>query len=82
MSQIQWVSVNIIYADDITQIVSYAGSENMLARITANEIQRINVFENKWKIKTNDTRFQIIPIRRRVGSTESQSRSKRIQFKY
>uniref|UniRef100_A0A2P2HYG4 RNA-directed DNA polymerase from mobile element jockey-like n=1 Tax=Hirondellea gigas TaxID=1518452 RepID=A0A2P2HYG4_9CRUS len=57
-------SINIIYADDITQIVSYPGSENMLAKITANEVEKINNYENKWKIKTNETKFQIIPIGR------------------
>jgi hypothetical protein len=58
-------NINLVYADDITQIVSYRGSEKMLALITAREIGKVNEFENKWKIKTNQAKFQIIPITRR-----------------
>jgi hypothetical protein len=58
-------SENLIYADDITQIVASPGkSEKMLALTTAREIKNINDFENKWKIKTNPTKFQIIPMGR------------------
>ena len=55
---------SIIYADDITQIIQKKGSENYLARETAREIIKINEFENKWKIKTNIDKFQIIPVDR------------------
>lgn len=47
----------------------------MLARITAREIEKVNEFEKKWKIKTNQIKFQIIQIARtkpaeiRVGNT-------------
>ena len=51
----------IIYADDITQIVQKKGSENYLTR----EIIKINQYENKWIIKTNVDKFQIIPIGRK-----------------
>ena len=55
----------IIYADDITQIVQKKGSENYLTRETEREISKINQYENKWKIKTNLYKFQIIPIGRK-----------------
>ena len=55
----------IIYADDITQIVQKKGSENYLTRETEREISKINQYENKWKIKTNLDKFQIIPILRK-----------------
>jgi hypothetical protein len=57
-------SINLVYADDITQIIGYRGSEKMTARITAREIERVNNFEYRWKIQTNQTKFQIIPIAR------------------
>ena len=56
----------IIYADDITQIVQKKGSENNLTRETEREIIKINQYENKWKIKTNVDKFQIIPIGRKL----------------
>ena len=52
---------HIIYADDITQIISYK-SEKMLKRITEREIRKVNDYERKWKINTNMNKFQIIPI--------------------
>lgn len=52
---------NIIYADDITQVISYK-SENLLKLITEREIKAINEFENVWKINTNTKKFQIIPM--------------------
>ena len=55
----------IIYADDITQIIQKKGSENFLTRETEREISKINQYENKWKIKTNLDKFQIIPILRK-----------------
>lgn len=54
---------NIQYADDVTQIVTYAGkSRALMATRTKHEIERINDFERKWKIKTNNNKFKIIPI--------------------
>ena len=41
------------------------GSENYLARETARDINKINEFEFKWKIKTNIDKFQVIPISRK-----------------
>ena len=58
-------SEHIIYADDITQIITYPGTERMLAAISRNAIDSINRFEHQWKIKTNINKFQIIPIARK-----------------
>lgn len=50
------------YADDITQIIAYHGkSRHMMVNRTVSEIQKINKFENKWKIKTNSNKFKIVP---------------------
>ena len=54
---------NIQYADDITQIISYPGkSRAFMANRVKKEIEKINNFEMKWKIKTNNSKFKIIPI--------------------
>ena len=54
---------NIIYADDITQIVRYPGkSQQMLLKTTEKEIEKINKFESQWKIRTNKSKFKIVPI--------------------
>ena len=55
----------IAYADDITQIITSRGSPQTIANVTCHAIQQINTFENKWKIKTNTSKFIIIPISRR-----------------
>ena len=53
----------IQYADDVTQIVAYHGkSRQLMANRTVSEIEKINEFEKKWKIKTNKSKFKIIPI--------------------
>ena len=52
---------NNIYADDITQIISYK-SEKFLKKITESEVKKINEYENIWKINTNMNKFQIIPL--------------------
>lgn len=55
--------LNIAYADDITQITHYQGkSKEMMNRRTAIEAERINSYENKWRIKTNINKFKVIPI--------------------
>ena len=55
--------LNIMYADDITQITGYPGrSKNMLNRQTERAITTINRFEEKWKIKTNINKFTPIHI--------------------
>ena len=54
---------NVIYADDVTQVVRYPGkSHEMLRRETEGEIRKINEYEKKWKIRTNLNKFHIVPI--------------------
>ena len=61
--QQQSQGLNITYADDITQIILQPGkSRPMLARRIEREAKIINDFEHKWKIKTNTTKFNILPI--------------------
>ena len=55
----------IAFADDITQITSGRYKYRDAARNTEHAIRQINEFENKWKIKTNRSKFQIIPISRK-----------------
>ena len=55
----------ISYADDITQIVPYAGKgKYMHAYTTSRAITHVNTFEKKWKIQTNKDKFQVINIGR------------------
>ena len=55
--------LNIQYADDITQIITYQGkSIQFMATRTTQEIEKINNYERKWKIKTNKSKFKIIPV--------------------
>ena len=55
--------VNIQYADDITQIITYPGkSRPLMANRIVREIEKINYYEKKWKIKTNKNKFKIIPM--------------------
>lgn len=54
---------NIIYADDISQIITYGGqSRAFMAIRVGQEIEKINTFEQKWKIKTNRSKFTIISL--------------------
>lgn len=51
------------YADDVTQVVTHHGkSKEFLKRKTERAINELNSFEKKWKIKTNNTKFQIIHV--------------------
>ena len=53
--------VDIIFADDVTQVISYEGNDREeLAIQTEREIVRINEFEKLWKIKTNKNKFKMI----------------------
>ena len=60
----------IIYADDITQIIQYpkTRSTRFLTLYTQRAITSINDFERKWKIKTNTSKFQILPLFHRPTS--------------
>lgn len=52
---------HIQYANDIPQIIAYAGkSRAMIANRTKSEIEKIN-YEKKWKIETN-SKFKIVPL--------------------
>ena len=53
----------VAYADDITQVITYPGKSTlMMARYTERAITAINEYERKWKIATNKTKFQVIPL--------------------
>ena len=56
----------ITYADDNTQVIAIRGTAQAIATNTQHAIEQINTFENQWKIKTNTTKFKIIPISRRI----------------
>lgn len=54
---------HILYADDITQILGYPGRSIKMAQLrTGREIERINNFGEKWKIKTNINKFTVLKI--------------------
>ena len=59
-------SKDIIYVDDITQIIipPYRNKWDIINR-TQHEIARIKRFEKEWKINTNTYKFQIFPIAQR-----------------
>lgn len=71
----------IAYADDITQIISTPGTHNTIALNTERAIEQINQYENKWKIQTNTTKFEIINIARqktrriRINNTQTEYKS-------
>ena len=54
----------IAFAHDITQITAGRCKYKDATRNTQYAIQQINNYENKWKIKTNKNKFQIVPISR------------------
>lgn len=55
--------INIQYADDVTQIITYPGkSRELTTRRTINEITKVNDYEKKWKIKTNRNKLKLVPI--------------------
>ena len=57
------LSTDVIFADDVTQVVEYRGNDReQLAIQTEREIVRVNEFEKVWKIKTNPTKFKMISI--------------------
>jgi hypothetical protein len=53
----------ILYADDCSQIVVVPWrSKRYLVQELVREIERVNLFEFNWKVKTNANKFKIIPI--------------------
>lgn len=56
-------SLNLQYASDITQIITYPGaSRQIMANRTVNEIVKINEYDRTWRIKTIKNKFQFIPL--------------------
>lgn len=55
--------LNVCYADDITQIINYEGNSKIIINArTKEEVEQINKYEEKWKIKTNINKFTVIPL--------------------
>ena len=54
---------NIIFADDVSQIIS-CNTKTGIVQMVEREIEVINAFEKKWKIRTNATKFQIVALDR------------------
>lgn len=55
--------LDTMYADDVTQVItSPSKSKLMMKAKVEREIERISKFERKWKIKTSEEKFKIIPI--------------------
>ncbi len=58
--------IDIMYAEDITQVITKGSkSKNVMKLKAEREIDRINRFEKKWKIKTSEEKFKIILIAQR-----------------
>ena len=58
---------DIYFADDITQIITTRGSsQHFHAKHITKEVERINKYEKKWRISTNQTKFKIVPINNKV----------------
>jgi hypothetical protein len=59
-------SMYIIYADDCTQIIVRDNNCTQIqhANIVARHIDKLNKFEHKWKIKSNEDKFNIITLGR------------------
>ena len=54
---------NIIFADDVSQVIS-CDTKAGIAQMVEREIEVINAFEKKWKVRTNATKFQIVALGR------------------
>ena len=54
----------IAFADDITQLTYGHYNYKYATQNTEHAIRQINDFERRWKIRTNRTKFKIIPIGR------------------
>ncbi len=55
--------LDTMYADDVTQIITSASKSKLMIKLKVERnIESINKFERKWKIKTSEEKFQIIPI--------------------
>ncbi len=55
--------IDTMYADDITPIITSPSKSKLVMKLKVErEIERINKFERKWKIKTSEEKFKIIPM--------------------
>ena len=55
--------IDIMYADDVTQVITTPSKSKLMMKYKVErEIERINKFERKWKIKTSEEKFKILPI--------------------
>ena len=73
-------SLDIIFADDVSQIV--AGDQRYIKQLAKTETRRVNIFEKQWKIRTNAVKFKIVVLNRRkmktmfyIGSSNIQASS-------
>ena len=69
-------SRDIIFADDISQIV--AAHPSLIKVMVESEVRRVNTFEHRWKIRTNQTKFKIIALDRKVKSIRYSTGSRSI----
>lgn len=54
---------DIMHTDDIIQIITSSSKSKLMVKAEfEEEIERKNKFDRKWKIKTSEKRFKIIPI--------------------
>ena len=65
----------ILFADDVTQIISTKDNFKYLGKLTERAIGQINDYERQWKIRTNVGKFNLINLGRtktatvRIGNT-------------
>ena len=52
--------MDVIFADDITQVIIHEGNREEAAIQTEREVVRVNNYEKLWKIKTNKNKFRMI----------------------
>ena len=56
-------NLDVVFADDVTQVIVEPNrSKQFLANKTEREIERINDYEAKWKIKTSTQKFQLLSV--------------------
>ncbi len=54
--------IDTMYADYITQVITSPSKSKLMIKLKVErKIQRINKFERKWKIKSSEEKFKIIP---------------------
>ena len=59
----------ILFADDVTQIISTKDNYRYLGKLTERAIKQLNDFEKQWKIRTNVGKFNLVNIGRRKTAT-------------